>query len=101
MNVPLTPGTLRARAYKLRVTVIVGLNLLVAGVMLFTVAPFAQPLWYHDFADQRTFWHIPHALNVLSNIPFVLVGLLGLYYRGPIERASVATGGPTDLPRLS
>jgi hypothetical protein len=40
--------------------------------------PMSQPQSYHDFADQRTLWGIPHALNVLSNVPFVLVGLVGL-----------------------
>ena len=33
---------------------------------------------YHQFADQRTIWGIPNALNVLSNLPFALVGLAGL-----------------------
>ena len=40
--------------------------------------PLAQPQWYHDFADQRTLWHIPHGWNVLSNLAFVAVGLWGL-----------------------
>jgi hypothetical protein len=40
--------------------------------------PMAQPQAYHDFADQRTLWGIPHALNVLSNLPFIVVGLMGL-----------------------
>jgi hypothetical protein len=47
---------------------------LVASVL----PPMAQPQSYHDFADQRTLWGIPHALNVLSNLPFVVVGLMGL-----------------------
>jgi len=37
-----------------------------------------QPQSYHDFADQRTLWGVPHALNVLSNLPFIVVGLMGL-----------------------
>ena len=47
---------------------------LVASVL----PPMTQPQSYHDFADQRTLWGIPHALNVLSNLPFVVVGLMGL-----------------------
>ena len=54
---------------------------LAAGALLL-VAVFApavaQPLHYQDFADQRTLWGLPHALDVLSNVPFALVGLLGL-----------------------
>ncbi|VVA94898.1 unnamed protein product [Arabis nemorensis] len=33
---------------------------------------------YHDFADQRTFFGIPSALNVISNFPFLIIGLVGL-----------------------
>lgn len=38
----------------------------------------AQPAGYHHFADQRGIWGIPHALDVLSNLPFALFGLAGL-----------------------
>ena len=44
----------------------------------------AQPQSYHDFADQRTLWGIPHTLDVMSNLAFIAVGLWGL----------VAAGGP-------
>jgi len=40
--------------------------------------PIPQPLAYHAFADQRTLLGIPHAWNVLTNLPFLLVGWLGL-----------------------
>jgi Ceramidase len=42
--------------------------------------PIPQPVWYHDFADARTLLGVPRALDVLSNLPFVAVGLAGLYY---------------------
>ena len=32
---------------------------------------------YHDFADQRAFLGTPNCLNVISNLPFLLVGLAG------------------------
>jgi len=38
-----------------------------------------QPLSYHAFADCRTFWAIPNFLNVLSNLPFLAGGVLGLH----------------------
>jgi hypothetical protein len=50
---------------------------LVAGLFLFK-GPIPQPLAYHDFCDSRTLLGIPNALNVLSNLPFLLVGALGL-----------------------
>jgi hypothetical protein len=40
--------------------------------------PVAQPLAYHNMADQRSWVGIPNALNVLSNLPFAVVGVLGL-----------------------
>jgi len=33
---------------------------------------------YHHFADTRGFWGIPNAMNVLSSILLVLVGILGM-----------------------
>lgn len=37
------------------------------------------PQWpgYHDFADQRAWLGLPHAADVLSNLPFLLIGLWG------------------------
>ncbi len=42
--------------------------------------PIAQPSWYHDFADRRTIAGIPNFLDVISNIPFLVVGIAGLGY---------------------
>lgn len=41
--------------------------------------PITQDPSYHQFADQRTLFGIPHLWNVLSNLPFLLAGLAGLY----------------------
>ena len=41
--------------------------------------PIAQDVSYHLFVDTREIWSIPNFWNVVSNLPFVLVGLLGLY----------------------
>lgn len=38
-----------------------------------------EPGHAHDFADQRTWWGIPCAMDVLSNLPFALAGLAGLW----------------------
>ena len=37
-----------------------------------------QSLEYHDFADKRTFFSVPNANDVLSNIPFALAGIFGM-----------------------
>ena len=41
-----------------------------------------QPQGYHGFADERTILGIPYALNVLSNVPFFVVGVWGLWWLG-------------------
>ncbi len=45
--------------------------------VFFLLEPIAQDTRYHQFADKRIFLGIPNTLNVLSNIPFVMVGFLG------------------------
>ena len=51
-----------------------------AGLVALTLlhAPIAQPAAYHQFADSRALAGIPNAWNVLSNLPFALVGAWGL-----------------------
>jgi hypothetical protein len=41
--------------------------------------PVAQPAHYHDFADQRSWGWLPHAMDVVSNLPFALWGMVGLW----------------------
>jgi hypothetical protein len=79
------------QALRLRLVLIFALSIL-AFAALVLVPPFPQDLTYHNFADQRTLLNIPHALNVLSNLPFTVVGVLGLSY---LLRAEVMRpGGP-------
>lgn len=53
-----------------------------AAAILFLAfyGPIPQPLWYHNFSDQRAILGIPHFFNVLSNIFFLIIGLFGLDY---------------------
>lgn len=37
-----------------------------------------QPVSYHDFADQRAWLGIPNFLNVVSNLPFAIIGMWGM-----------------------
>lgn len=57
-------------------------TLLVAATVLglWLHGPVAQIDGYHDFADQRSLFGIPHAANVLSNLGFALVGAWGAYH---------------------
>ncbi|HLJ87121.1 MAG TPA: alkaline phytoceramidase [Candidatus Angelobacter sp.] len=51
---------------------------IVATVIVGSLNPIPQSQAYHAFADQRTIGGIPHALDVLSNLPFLVAGLMGL-----------------------
>lgn len=54
---------------------------LICFIVLMIVTPaIPQSQDYHNFADQRTFFGIPNALNVISNFPFLIIGLIGLVF---------------------
>lgn len=62
----------------------IGLLLIIASAILIiagllTRAPIAQDLAYHNFSDKLGWLNIPNSLNVISNFPFLIIGLLGLY----------------------
>jgi hypothetical protein len=60
--------------------------LMVSAFFLF-VPPIAQDQAYHLFADSRTLWDVPNFWNVASNLPFAVVGILGLWkLRGVFDR---------------
>lgn len=44
------------------------------------LSPIPQPQSYHAFADQRSLQGIPNFWNVVSNVPFAIVGMWGLVY---------------------
>jgi hypothetical protein len=47
-------------------------------LVLIIVGPISQNQNYHHFADDRKLGTIPNFLNVITNLPFAIVGLLGL-----------------------
>jgi multisubunit Na+/H+ antiporter MnhG subunit len=55
------------------------LGLMVASLAaLLLLPPIPQDQSYHRFADVRALWGIPNAWNVISNLPFIAVGAVGL-----------------------
>jgi predicted membrane channel-forming protein YqfA (hemolysin III family) len=67
---------------------------LVVGVVL--KGPIAQYADYHEFADARTIWGVPSFWNVVSNVPFAIVGVWGLvatWRMGLVGRAGVVPSG--------
>jgi len=66
-----------------------------AIVVIALQAPIPQPQSYHNFADQRAFLGIPNGFDVLSNLPFLLVGIWGAVFvlRRASPSDSFLTGG--------
>ena len=82
-----TPGPAAAPR---RTVIGVAFVALLAFAVLALQGPIAQPAAYHLFADTRAWLGVPNAADVLSNLPFALVGLWGL--RALVR---VARGWPT------
>lgn len=59
---------------------VIALICMLATVVVAMLRPIPQPLSYHNFADTRRLLGIPRAFDVLSNLPFLIVGLLGMAF---------------------
>jgi hypothetical protein len=66
-----------AISHRARITLLVAVTV-AAGIAVELTPRIAQPLDYHNFADQRGWLGLPNFLNVISNAPFLLVGVWGL-----------------------
>lgn len=62
---------------RIGVLLIIAISIIATCVALFT-APIAQDLDYHFFKDARQILTIPNFFNVFSNLPFLIVGLIGI-----------------------
>jgi len=51
---------------------------LAAATLTFLLPPIPQRQAFHRHVDQRAWWGIPCAADVLSNLPFLAAGLAGL-----------------------
>ena len=60
-----------------RIWFVIGISALAVAAALL-IPPMAQPLEYHDFADQREAFGIHNFLDVASNGAFLIVGVIGL-----------------------
>ena len=65
--------------YRGRLLMIAALGVAAIAALL-CLPPLPQSPSYHQFADDRTLFGVPNFLNVVSNIPFLLVGVCGLWY---------------------
>jgi hypothetical protein len=57
---------------------VIGLLTVAFLVAAFVVPAMPQPLSYHAFADCRSFLGVTNFLNVISNVPFLVAGAMGL-----------------------
>ena len=72
------PFMLSLRKEKLGVTLIIAITMFaVVGMSL--QDPIAQDVNYHHFRDSREIFSILNFWNVVSNVAFLIVGILGLY----------------------
>ncbi len=70
--------------------------IVVAMIAIFSIDPIAQEPTYHNFADQRRILNIANFFNVLSNLPFVIIGILGMR----LVALRQATGGLAELQAM-
>jgi hypothetical protein len=52
----------------------------VIAIIAVLLPPIPQPMSYHQFADQRAWLGIPNFGDVVSNLPFAIVGICGLIF---------------------
>ncbi len=55
-------------------------------IVIIIASPIEQNQSYHKFSDDNTFFNVPNFWNVISNLPFMIVGFLGLYKMRVITR---------------
>jgi Ceramidase len=65
-------------ADKRKLFILYAIGVLAVGAMFWFPA-IPQPTSYHGFADVRTILGIPNFWNVMSNVPFLLVGATGVF----------------------
>lgn len=58
---------------------LIAIAAVIALISVLVQEPIAQDIKYHLFSDSKKIWHIPNFWNVVSNLPFLIVGILGLY----------------------
>lgn len=57
----------------------------IAIIAAFSINPIAQAPGYHNFADQRSLFGIANFFNVLSNLPLIVIGVMGIRLLAPYQ----------------
>lgn len=66
-------------SHRFKIGLLIGLSIIAFIAIMFT-PPIPQDLKYHAFADQRTIYSIPNCWNVISNLPLILTGIIGMLF---------------------
>jgi hypothetical protein len=74
-----------------RLSFLVASALIVASI-IGSLDPISQDPSYHRFADELPLMHVPNWQNVLSNLPFAIVGILGIMSIGSSKLKGYAVG---------
>jgi len=74
---------------------------LVSLGLTFALPAFGQEPGYHSFADQRMFAGVPNSLNVFSNLPFAIVGAVGVAGLLNRRRSPMFLDSRESLPYLA
>src|SRR5262245_17665382 len=64
-------------------------------VVLLSLPRTGQNPSFHNFADQREIFGLPNFYNVITNLPFVVIGVIGLLSFANKDR--VATNKPASI----
>ena len=78
---------MNALTFNRRIAILIA-GVIIPVVILFQFSPISQPLAYHKFADKKNILGIPNFWNVVSNLPFLVFGLLGLSQSLKVKEAS-------------
>lgn len=68
----------RGRGWYVRIWLLAAFAGFCFGGVLLGLDPIRQPIGYHAFADSRSCLGIPNFANVVSNLPFLLIGIAGI-----------------------
>lgn len=71
--------------------ILIGILAITTVLALLKAEPLAQDVLYHQFSDTHSFFSVPNSLNVISNLPFLVIGVMGLYQLLKLDTLHIVT----------
>ncbi len=94
---PIGPIALPWSLNEFRLAIAVGALVLIAMLLGMIHGPISQSAHFHDFADARSWFGVPHAGDVLSNLGFAVMGIVGLRALAHSTMSAAARMGATTF----